>query len=255
MPAAATTATARTQCCGTWGGTFGLCWWTTGEADAATFRPARSASLIWPTTSSPVLDRAGIRRAHVMGVSLGGMVAQELAVDHPERVSDLILVSTTPGWPFAYPMPAASAALIARTGSLTREVAARCHAENALSARTVLERPEVADRLVALHSTRPAEPRALAAQATAGAGYSGRLRQTRIRARTLVLHGSADTVVDPGNSKLLADRIPGAQLVIFPELGHLLFWEEPDRFVDAVTLFLLAERAPRKVLHVGDGKH
>jgi pimeloyl-ACP methyl ester carboxylesterase len=167
-----------------------------------------------------VLDGAGIRRAHVMGVSLGGMVAQELAVDHPERVGDLILVSTTPGWPFAYPMPAASAALIARTGSLTREVTARCHTENALSA-----------------------------------GYSGRLRQTRIRARALVLHGSADTVVDPGNSKLLADRIPGAQLVIFPELGHLLFWEEPDRFVDAVTQFLLAERAPRKVLHSGDGKH
>jgi 3-oxoadipate enol-lactonase len=56
------------------------------------------------------LDRADIRRAHLMGVSLGGMVAQELAVDHPERVGDLILMSTTPGWPFAYPMPVASAA-------------------------------------------------------------------------------------------------------------------------------------------------
>jgi 3-oxoadipate enol-lactonase len=202
-----------------------------------------------------VLDDAGIRRAHVMGVSLGGMVAQELAVDHPERVGDLILVSTTPGWPFAYPMPAVSAALIARTSSLTREVAARRHAENALSARTVLDHPEVAGRLVALQGTRPAEPRALAAQAAAGAGYTGRLRQTRIRARTLVLHGSADTVVDPGNGKLLADRIPGAQLVIFPKLGHLLFWEEPDGFVDAVTSFLLAERAPRKVLHAGRRKH
>lgn len=169
------------------------------------------------------------------------MVAQEMAVDYPERVGDLILVSTTPGWPFAYPMPAVSAALIARTGSLTREVAARSHAENALSARTVLDRPEVADRLVA--------------QAAAGAGYTGRLRQTRIRARTLVLHGSADTVVDPGNGKLLADRIPGAQLVIFPELGHLLFWEDPDGFVDAVTSFLLADRVPRNVLHAGRRKH
>jgi pimeloyl-ACP methyl ester carboxylesterase len=152
-------------------------------------------------------------------------------------------------------MPAVSAALIARTGSLTREVAARRHAENALSARTVLDHPEVAGRLVALQGTRPAEPRALAAQAAAGAGYTGRLRQTRIRARTLVLHGSADTVVDPGNGKLLADRIPGAQLVIFPELGHLLFWEEPDGFVDAVTSFLLAERVSRKVLHAGRRKH
>jgi len=62
-------------------------------------------------------------------------------------------------------MPAVSAALIARTGSLTREVAVRCYAENALSARTVLGHPEVADRLVALLGTRPAEPRALAAQA------------------------------------------------------------------------------------------
>jgi pimeloyl-ACP methyl ester carboxylesterase len=187
-----------------------------------------------------VLDGAGVRRAHVMGVSLGGMVAQELAVDHPERVDGLILVATTPGWPFAYPMPAVSAALIAATGGLTREVAVRRHAENALSARTVQDHPEVVDRLVELQRTRRAAPGAWAAQAAAGAGYTGRLRQTRIRARTLVLLGSADTVVDPGNGKLLADRIPGAQLVIFPELGHLLFWQDPDGFVDAVTSFLVA---------------
>ena len=193
-----------------------------------------------------VLDGAGIRSAHVMGVSLGGMVAQELAVDHPERVGDLILVLTTPGWPFAYPMPAVSAALIAMTGALPRAAASRRHAENALSARTVVDRPEVADRLVELQQMRPADPRARAGQAAAGAGYAGRLRQRRIRARTLVLHGSADTVVHPGNGKLLADRIPGAQLVIFPGLGHLLFWEEPDGFVDAVTSFLLRRRAARR---------
>jgi hypothetical protein len=46
-------------------------------------------------------------------------------------------------------------------------------------------------------------------------------------------------VVDPRNANLLAGRIPGAQLVIFPELGHLLFWPEPDSFADVVTLFLL----------------
>jgi pimeloyl-ACP methyl ester carboxylesterase len=141
-------------------------------------------------------------------------------------------------------MPAVSAALIATTGSLTREVAARRHTENALSARTVLDRPEVADRLVAVQRKRPADPRAGTAQAAAGARYTGRLRQARIRARTLVIHGSADTVVDPGNGKLLADRIPGAQLVMFPGLGHLLFWEDPDGFVDTVTSFLLAAPAP-----------
>src|SRR5690242_218963 len=58
-----------------------------------------------------VLDAAGIRRAHVLGASLGGMAAQELAIRHAERVDGLVLACTTPGWPFAYPMPAPSVRL------------------------------------------------------------------------------------------------------------------------------------------------
>jgi pimeloyl-ACP methyl ester carboxylesterase len=139
-------------------------------------------------------------------------------------------------------MPAVSVRLFAATGSMTREVALRRHSENALSACTIQRRPEVVDRLVELQRSRPADPRALSAQAAAGARYAGQLRQTRIRARTLVLLGAEDSVVDPGNGKLLADRIPGAQLMIFPELGHLLFWQDPDGFADAVISFLLAIR-------------
>jgi pimeloyl-ACP methyl ester carboxylesterase len=138
-------------------------------------------------------------------------------------------------------MPAVSARLIAATGKMAREVALRRHAENALAGGTTVQRrPELADRLVELQRSRSAGPRAWSAQAAAGARYAGRLGQTRIRARTLVLQGAADTVVDPRNGKLLAGRIPGAQLVIFPELGHLIFWQDPDGFVDAVTSFLLA---------------
>ena len=186
-----------------------------------------------------VLDDAGVRRAHTMGVSLGGMMAQELAVDHPDRVDALVLVSTTPGWPFAFPMPAVSVRLFAATRSMTREAALRRHAENALSAYTIERQPEVVDRLVDVQRSRQADPRAASAQAAAGARYAGRLRQTRIRARTLVVQGTADTVVAPGNGKLLADRIPGAQLMIFPDLGHLLFWQDPDGFATAVISFLL----------------
>jgi pimeloyl-ACP methyl ester carboxylesterase len=187
-----------------------------------------------------VLDAAGIRRAHVLGVSLGGMVAQELAVTHSERVDGLVLACTTPGWPFAYPMPDASVRLILATAGLAAEVARRRHIENALSARTVQDHPELVDQLIELQGSQPADPRARSAQAAAGALYAGRLRQARIGARTLVLHGGADTVVDPRNGRLLADRIPDARLVTFPDLGHLLFWEDPDGFTDAVTSFLLA---------------
>ena len=187
-----------------------------------------------------VLDAAGIRRAHVMGASLGGMVAQDLAITHAERVDGLVLACTAPGWPFAYPMPPAALRLILVTVVIRAEVARRRHTENALSARTVQDHPELVDRLLELQDSKPADPRALAAQAVAGALYAGRLRQARIGARTLVLQGGADTVVDPRNGRLLADRIPDARLVTFPDLGHLLFWEDPDGFTDAVTSFLLA---------------
>ena len=195
-----------------------------------------------------VLDAAGIGTAHVLGASLGGMVAQELAIRHPERVDGLVLACTAPGWPFAYPMPAPSVRLIMSTARMTAEAARRRHTENALSAGTVQQRPEVVNRLLELQGSRPADRRALSAQAAAGARYTGRLRQARIRARTLVLHGGADTVVDPRNGKLLADRIPGARLVTFPGLGHLLFWEDPDGFAEAVASFLLgrAEAGPRQ---------
>ena len=193
-----------------------------------------------------VLDAAGIRRAHVIGASLGGMVAQELAIAHPERVDGLILACTAEGWPFAYPMPAASVRMLAATTGLTAEAALRRHTENALSARTVRDHPELVSRLVEIQRSRPADTAALSAQAAAGARYAGRLRQRRIRARTLVLQGRADTVVDPRNARLLADRIPGAELVIFPELGHLLFWEDPDGFADATASFLLARTRARR---------
>jgi 3-oxoadipate enol-lactonase len=188
-----------------------------------------------------VLDAAGIGRAHVLGMSLGGMVAQELAITHPDRVDRLVLAGTTPGWPFAYPMPAASVRLIASAARLPAEAARRRHTENALSAHTVRHRPEVVNRLIERQGSERADRGAVLAQAVAGARYVGRLRQARIRARTLVLHGGADTVVDPRNARLLAGRIPDARLVIFPGLGHLLFWEDPDGFAAAVTSFLLAE--------------
>ena len=193
-----------------------------------------------------VLDAAGIGRAHVLGASLGGMVAQEVAIRHPERVDGLILACTAPGWPFAYPMPAASVRLIAATALMPAKAARRRHTENALSAGTVRERPELVSRLPELQASEPVDSGALSAQAAAAARYAGRLRRARIQARTLVLHGGADTVVDPRNSRLIADRIPGARLVTFPGLGHLLFWEDPGGFTEAVASFLLDLSGPSR---------
>jgi len=188
-----------------------------------------------------VLDHAGIRRSHVLGASLGGMVAQELAVLHPERISRLVLACTTPGWPFAFPMPASSALLTTAVRGLPAETALRRLVENALSPETLMHHPDLAEHLVTYHQSRSMDRRAWSAQALAGACYAGRLTQSRIRAPTLVVHGGVDKVVDPRNGKLLADRIPGAQLVVFPGLGHLLFWEDPENFAATVIAFLMSD--------------
>jgi 3-oxoadipate enol-lactonase len=197
-----------------------------------------------------VLDHAGIERAHVLGASLGGMVAQELAVEYPERVDRLVLVCTTPGWPFAYPMPFPSVELLAIRHRLPRGEAVRRNVENALSPQTVQQVPELVDRLIAHQRRRPVDPDAWSAQMAAGAGYVGNLDQTRIHAHTLVVHGSADRVVDPRNARLLADRIPNCELVVLPGLGHLLWWEDPDTFVAHVTLFLRQPVDHRVAAHV-----
>jgi 3-oxoadipate enol-lactonase len=187
-----------------------------------------------------VLGAARIGRAHVLGVSLGGMVAQELAITHPERVDRLVLACTTPGWPATYPMPRGTVRLIAATAGVPRARALRRHVTNALGADTVRQRPELVDRIVRLQLSRPRDSGALLAQAAAGVRYAGRRRRARIRAHTLVLQGGADNIVDPRNGWLLANGIPGARLVTFPRLGHLLFWEDPDGFAAAASAFLLA---------------
>ena len=166
-----------------------------------------------------VLDDAGIRRAHVMGMSLGGMVAQELAVGYPDRVDGLVLVSTSPGWPFACPIPAAPTVLLAASRAIPPGKAARRPAGNTVPADGAAREPELVGRLISLQRSRPTGPRAWMAQAAAGAGDAGQLRQTRIRARTLVLHGTADTVVDPRNGPAAGAPDPRGAAGDLPRAG------------------------------------
>ncbi len=187
-----------------------------------------------------VLDSSQIARVHVLGTSLGGMVAQELAIEQPPRVDRLVLACTTPGWPFAYPMPRTSVERMASAASLPVEAAQRSLVENALSPDTLEKHPDLVERIVRNQRTRLADPAAWKALARAGATYSGGTRQSLIRAPTLIMYGDADAVVDPRNSKLLAARIPDSRLIVFPGLGHLFFWEEPAQFANAVTSFLLS---------------
>lgn len=185
-----------------------------------------------------VLDEAEVARAHLLGTSLGGMIAQELALTSPARVDRLVLACTTPGGPEAYPLPAGTLRLLAEAPALEPLVALRRFVENALSPASVSERPELVERILAHRVALPQDPAAWAAQAAAGASFDRFDDAAAIASRTLVQHGTEDRVVDVRNAQLLGERIPGATVDLVEGGGHLYFWEQPDRFVASVAAFL-----------------
>jgi 3-oxoadipate enol-lactonase len=182
-----------------------------------------------------VLDGARVDRARVLGTSLGGMVAQELAIGFPERVERLVLACTTPGGERAVPFPEPTRRLLEQAQSLDPLVALRRFVENALAPGAPAA---LIEEIYALRLANPPDPVGWQGQAAAAAAFDGWERLPEIEAPTLVLHGDRDQVVDPGNAALLAKRVPGARVEIFDGCGHLFFWEMPARFAAAVGEFL-----------------
>ena len=180
-----------------------------------------------------VLDDAGVDRSHVLGASLGGMAAQELAAGFPQRVDKLVLACTTPGGAAAVPMPAQTVALMQEAAALAPEVAMRRFVENALAPHAD---PALVHELYERRVGNPPDPIGWQGQAAAGMSFDGSALE--FAAPTLILHGTEDAVVDPGNAALLAERIPGARVELFSRCGHLFFWEQPERFAETVAEFL-----------------
>jgi pimeloyl-ACP methyl ester carboxylesterase len=190
--------------------------------------------------AAAVLDAEGIERAYILGVSLGGFVAQEFALAWPERVEKLVLVSTMPGGPKSHPMPAPTVEAFGKFPTLSREDGLRMLVENSAGARAVRDLPELIDEIYAyrLEAAPPIE--SWQAQAVAGATFDAYDRISAIDVPTLVVTGGDDVVVDTRNSDLLAELIPNARLVRVPERGHLLIWEDPTAVLAPVKEFLRA---------------
>jgi 3-oxoadipate enol-lactonase len=185
-----------------------------------------------------VLDAAGERSAHVYGVSLGGMIAQEIALRHPERVRRLVLAATTPGGPRARPPDSATLAFFERRAQMPAEEAVWASVPYNYAART---RSEGAQRIaedIAQRLRFPIEPDPYRAQLAAAVGHDAYGRLSAIGAPTLVVHGAEDRMLPPDNARLLADAIPRAELRVWPRTGHLLFTDEPE--VDRDVLRFLA---------------
>jgi 3-oxoadipate enol-lactonase len=176
-----------------------------------------------------VLDHAGIQQASVLGTSLGGMMAQELALAHPERVDRLVLVATVPGGLRSRPMPLGTTYLFAVSPFLTDKARLRQFVHNALGPSTLRRRPKIARRLAAAKLAHPHSEPAWRAQVAAGMLFNPLGRQRDLTQPTLVMQGTADQVVDPSNADVLE---------LLDRVGHLLYWEQPRRFARVVAGFL-----------------
>ncbi len=181
-----------------------------------------------------VLDAAGVQRTHVVGASLGGAVAQELALRHAERVDRLVLLATMSGASHMHPLPMPTQRLMAEAPALDRAVAARRFVENALEPDPD---PDVVERIVALRTAQPPDPAGWAAQAAIWRTFDVWEELPAIATPTLVVQGEGDVVVDPRNARLIAERIPGAELHMVPG-GHLFFWNRPAELVSLLVEFL-----------------
>jgi pimeloyl-ACP methyl ester carboxylesterase len=174
-----------------------------------------------------VLDLAGVKRAHVYGISLGGMVAQQLALRHPSRVRSLVLGATHAGGANMHRPDIDVMAFMWERLLLPSENAAwrsvpLNYSERCRAAHSERIAEDVAQRLA-----HPFSEQAYRAQLFAAALHDCYDELNRIRVPTLVVHGDDDRMVPVQNGRMLAERIPGAELLELPGTGHLYPTEAP----------------------------
>jgi 3-oxoadipate enol-lactonase len=184
-----------------------------------------------------VLDAAGHERAHVVGASLGGMIAQRFALAHPGRVRALVLVCTTPGGrESTRAKDEVMTAMV--TGGGDPSTVYRRNAWFLYGEETRAKHPERIEEDLVYRSKIPTSPTGYLGQLQAAMQHDAAGELGAIAAPTLVVHGDADLLIPPANGKLLAARIPGAELSLIPGAGHMLQADGGHVIRDRVIAFL-----------------
>ena len=189
--------------------------------------------------AAAVLDSRGAGAAHVLRMSMGGYIAQLLALRQPGLVRSLVLLVTGPGGPGTLPVPEATREVWIASASLPPPEFARATMPLSFRPGWADAHPEQFEQLLAARLEFPTPGECWAAQYGACERfYADGPPVERISVPTLVVHGTADRIVPYENGVALAGRIPGARLVTFEGAGHLAALEEPERLNREVAEFL-----------------
>jgi pimeloyl-ACP methyl ester carboxylesterase len=206
-----------------------------------------TAALASPLTISAMAEQAsalitalGLAHPAVLGWSMGGMIAQALAVLHPRQAGRLVLAATQAGTGKSLPIPPAAALASSNPATVLsvlfppdQAAAAKAYAEG------ILEYPGYYAASAAIKT----EQNAAIQQWMAGRDPAGR-RLGQIRIPTLVADGTLDQLDPTPNDWLLARSVPGASLILYPDAGHAFLFQDAGAFVPAVGKFL-REKLPR----------
>jgi 3-oxoadipate enol-lactonase len=192
--------------------------------------------------AAAVLDAAGIPRAHVFGVSMGGMTAQEFALQYPAKTHSLILGCTSPGGPSAVRAESKVIDVLFARG-MTPEQARDAVLPYIYAAATPREK---IDEDIRVRQPWFPTPAGYLAQLQAILAWESYSRIARIIAPTLVIHGKSDALVPPGNGELIAKRIPGSKLVLLEHASHLFLTDQPEEANRQILEFFLSHDIPGK---------
>jgi 3-oxoadipate enol-lactonase len=190
-----------------------------------------------------LLDALELERAHVLGISMGGMVAQELALRHPQRVRTLTLGCTYCGGPegrLAGDEVATGLGQALLSGDRERALRAgyRFNLSQAFTADPANYEP-----FRTMATTLPVPVPVIVLQTQAIQGHDTSARLPRLEVPTLVIHGTEDRMLPFANGELIARLVPGARLERLEGVGHMFWWEQPERSARLVAEHALSARA------------
>lgn len=187
--------------------------------------------------AAAVLDAAGVERAHILGISMGGMIAQEFALQYPDRVLSLILGCTSAGGPGAVQADTDAIQLLFRRDSNPEE---RAEAAVPFIYDSGTPRERIDQDLAVLSDWYP-NAEGYTAQLQAILAWEADSRLGNIKTHTLVIHGENDRLVPAANGRLIAERIPGARLVMLPDASHIFLTDQPAAAQHAILEFFTSQ--------------
>ncbi|MCA1716167.1 MAG: alpha/beta hydrolase [Actinobacteria bacterium] len=185
-----------------------------------------------------LLDHLGVEKTHVLGTSLGGFVAQKLALERPDLVDGLVLVCTSYGAREPQPMSFQALGKMLGGGSLNPESAARQGLEGATSDSYRAEHPEEFDLILRWRLADSSSLSDYYQQMMAGTSFDAAFAVRNITSPTLVIHGDQDFYMPVANAAALAEAIPDARLRVLDGAGHLVFIEQAEEVNEEIISFL-----------------